>query len=325
VGAHSVHLQDYSGNQLNSLPDQYLALGNSLFESLPNPFFGVLPENSSLGASSTTTRYQLLRPYPQFTGVNEQSSHRASSSYNGFQLKVQKRFSQGLSALLSYTASKLIDDGSASDGPNAYSVGAVGHQNFNDTGLDRAVSALERSQVMRLSFNYELPFGSGKPLGRSISNSLARQIVNGWEVSSILAFATGYPIGIGCGVCSFPASRPDLVGDPNQGASGPAQSRLDRYFNVDAFSVNQSFAYGTAPRTLPSTRGPGQANTDISLVKNTKWGERFRLQFRAEFYNAFNRPEFGPPDRSFGSATFGQISTQVNIPRQIQFGLKFYW
>ena len=325
VGAHSVHLQDYAGNQLNSLPDQYLALGDSLFESLPNPFFGVLPGNSSLGASSTITRRQLLLPYPHFTSVNEQSSHRASSSYNGFQLKVQKRMSQGLSMLLSYTDSKLIDDASASDGPNAYSVGSVGHQNGNNTRLDRSISALERSQVMHLSFNYELPFGTGKPLGKTITNPVARQFTSGWEVSSILTFATGFPIGIGCGICSFPASRPDLVGDPNQGASGPAESRLDRYFNVDAFKVNQSFSYGTAPRTLPSTRGPGQANTDISLVKNTKWGDRYKVQFRAEFYNAFNRPEFGPPNRSFGSSTFGQISTQVNIPRQIQFGLKFYW
>src|SRR5262249_49507017 len=154
-------LQDFSGNGLNTLPDQYLSLGNSLFESLPNPFFGVLPANSSLGASPTITREQLLLPYPQFTSVAEQSSHRASSSYNGFQLKAQKRMSQGLSMLLSYTTSKLIDDASASDGPNAYT---VGHQDFNNLRLDRSVSALERSQVFHLSFNYELPFGTGKPL-----------------------------------------------------------------------------------------------------------------------------------------------------------------
>jgi hypothetical protein len=60
-------------------------------------------------------------------------------------------------------------------------------------------------------------------------------------------------------------------------------------------------------------------------VKNTQIKERYRIQFRAEFFNAFNRPEFGPPDRSFGSSTFGLINSQVNIPRQIQFGLKFYW
>jgi len=325
VGAHGVSLADYGNVNYNALPDQYLALGDSLFESVPNPFYGVVPATSGL-ASPTTTRLQLLKPFPHFSGgVFEEFPHRASSSYNGLQLKMQKRLSQGLSFLLSYTASKLIDDASASDGPNDYTVGSVGHQNPNNTRLDRSVSALERSQVFHFSTNYELPFGTGKPLGSSITNPVARQIVSGWQVSSIITLATGFPIGIGCGICSFPATRPDVIGDPSQGASGPAQSRLDRYFNVDAFKVNNSFQYGTAPRNLPSTRGPGQANTDISLVKNTRWGETYRLQFRAEFYNAFNRPEFGPPDRSFGSATFGQISTQVNIPRQIQFGLKFYW
>jgi hypothetical protein len=326
VGAHGVSLADYGNVNLNALPDQYLALGDSLFESVPNPFYGVVPEVSALGSSPTTTRQQLLKPFPHFSGgVFEFFPHRSSSSYNGIQVKVQKRMSQGLALLFSYTASKLIDDASASDGPNQYSVGAVGHQNHNNTRLDRSVSALERSQVFRLSSTYQLPFGKGKPMGNGITNPFAQHLVSGWEVSSIIGLATGYPIGLGCGICSFPASRPNVIGDPNQGASGPAQERLDRYFNIDAFEVNESFQYGTAPRTLPSTRGPGQANTDISIVKNTNWGETYKLQFRAELFNAFNRPEFGPPDRSFGSATFGQISNQVNIPRQIQFGLKFYW
>jgi hypothetical protein len=321
VGSHGVKLQDFAGASFNVLPDQYLELGNSLFESLPNPFFGVLPENSSLGASPTVTRQQLLLPFPHFTGVTEQAAHRASSSYHGFQLKVQKRISHGLSALVSYTASKLIDDASASDGPNAFT---VGHQNLNNLRLDRSVSALDRSQILRVSSIYELPFGRGKPLGSGLTNPIISQLLSGWQVSSIISFATGFPIGMGCAVCEFPANRPDLVGDPNQGASGPAQSRLERYFNVDAFKVNTPFRYGTAPRVLPNTRGPGQANADISLIKNTKFGER-SIQFRGEFFNAFNRPEFGQPDRSFGSATFGLINYQANVPRQIQFGLKFYW
>jgi len=322
VGAHSVKLQDFAGNQLNALPDQYLALGNSLFDSLPNPFFGVAPTNSALGSSDTITRQQLLKPFPQFTGVTEQAAHSSSSSYNGFQLKVQKRFSRGLSLLLSYTTSKLIDNSSATDGPNAYT---VSHQDLNNLRLDRSLSALDRSQVFHLNYIYELPFGRGKALGNNLNAPVASYLVSGWELSSIMTFATGFPLAIGCGVCVFPANRPNLIGDPNQGATGSAESRLDRYFNIDAFAVNTPFQYGTASRVLPNTRGPGQANFDFSLVKNTKIHERYRIQFRAEFFNAFNRPEFGPPDRSFGSSTFGLINSQVNIPRQIQFGLKFYW
>jgi hypothetical protein len=130
---------------------------------------------------------------------------------------------------------------------------------------------------------------------------------------------------IGCGVCVFPATRPDLIGDPNTGASGAAQNRLNQWFNTAAFAVNQSFHYGTVARTLPSTRGPGQANTNFSIIKDTQFFERYRLQFRAEFFNLFNRVEFGLPDTNFGDSTFGVISNQANIARQIQFGLKFYW
>ena len=128
-----------------------------------------------------------------------------------------------------------------------------------------------------------------------------------------------------CGICSFPANRADLVGDPAIGASGRAEKRLNQYFNVKAFAVNQAFMYGTAPRYLGSVRGPGQANTNFSLIKDTVFHERYRLQFRGEFFNVFNRVEFGLPDSNFGDSTFGVISTQTNIPRQIQFGLKLYW
>jgi Carboxypeptidase regulatory-like domain/TonB dependent receptor-like, beta-barrel len=322
VGAHSVHLSDFGGMNYNALPDQYLSLGNSLYEPLPNPFFGVIPSNSSLGGSDQISRMQLLKPYPYFTDVVEGPAHQGSSSYNGFQLKVQKRMSKGLSLLLSYTAAKLIDSNSATDGSGLGT--ANGHQDYNNLRLDRSISALDRSQVLRLNYIYELPFGRGKAFGNG-ANPALNHLISGWQVSSIMSFATGFPLAISCGICTFPASRPDLGGDPNQGASGPAQSRLDRYFNVDAFAANQTFHYGTVPRVLPNTRGPGQANTDISIIKNTVFKEPYRLQFRAEFFNAFNRPEFGFPDMSFGSATFGRISSQVNIPRQIQFGIKFYW
>jgi len=90
VGSHGVHLEDFAGAQFNVLPDQYLSLGNALFDSLPNPFYGILPPNSSIGASNTITRKQLLLPYPYFTGVTGQAGHIASSSYNGLQLKAQK-------------------------------------------------------------------------------------------------------------------------------------------------------------------------------------------------------------------------------------------
>ena len=325
VGAHSVHLQDYSGAAYDALPDKYLALGNSLFDSLPNPFFGVVPANSALGGSDTISRQQLLLPYPEFTGVNGQAAHRTSSTYNGMQLKVQKRMSSGLSVLGSYTISKTLDDDSATDGSVINITPFVtGHQDPNNPKADHSLSANDRSQVLIISSIYSLPFGRGKAFGAGISNPLLSHLIGGWETSSILAFATGFPIGMFCGYCSFPANRPDLIGNPNSG-SGSVESRLNDWLPASAFSPNVAFQYGNVSRTLPHTRGPGQANVDFSLVKDTHVGERLNVQFRSEFFNFLNRPQFGMPNTTAGSSSFGEITTQVNIPRQIQFGVKLYW
>jgi hypothetical protein len=319
VGAHGVHLADFAGAAFNPLPDQYLSLGNALFDSLPNPFFGVVPATSSLGASDTTTRMQLLLPHPYFTGLTGQAAHIASSRYNGLQIKADKRYSYGLSALLSYTFSKNLDDASTTDG-----LSGLGHQDANNRSLDHSVSAFDRSHVVNISFSYELPFGTGKRFAGSLQ-SPAKYLVGGWQLSSILTFASGFPIPVTCGICSFPATRPGIVGDPNQDTGGSVQGRLNRYFNTDAFAPNEPFHYGNVPRYFGNLRGPGQANTNLSIMKNTVFRERYRLQFRAEFFNLFNRVEFGLPDSSLGSSTFGVISSQVNLPRQIQFGLKLYW
>jgi hypothetical protein len=320
VGSHGVHLEDFSGAQFNALPDQYLSLGNALFDSLPNPFFGILPASSTVGASNTITREQLLLPYPYFTSVAGQAGHIATANYNAFQAKVQKRLSRGLSLLFSYSFSKSLDNASSTD-----SSSGIGHQDFNNRRLDDSVSAFDRTNVANFSYIYELPFGRGKPIGGNLKLPVLAQLISGWKISGITSWASGLSLPMTCGICTFPANRPDLIGNPGAGVTGSTVSRLNDYFNTSAFAVNQTFAYGTAPRYLSSIRGPGQANTNFSAIKDTTFFERYRLEFRAEFFNLFNRVEFGLPDSNYGDTTFGQISTQVNIPRQIQFGLKLYY
>jgi len=320
AGSHGVHLSDYSGLNIDALPDQYLSLGNALYNSYPNPFLGILPANSALGGQPTITLQQLLLPYPEFTSVAGGPDHRTSSSYHAFQMKVQKRFSHGLTFLGAYTISKLIDDVSATDGP--HNNGGT-YQDNNNVRLDRAINLTDRSQYLVMSPVYELPFGAGKRFGSG--TPVLRQIIGGWTASAILTFGTGFPLSVTCGVCTFPATRPDLIGDPHKGISGSNEDRLNQWFNTAAFAQNQPFHYGTAPRTLPNLRTPGTANTDISLSKSTRITERFRTEFRSDFFNAFNRPMFGPPDTHYGDTTFGVISSQANQPRIIQFGLKLYW
>src|SRR5262249_53679763 len=161
--------------------------------------------------------------------------------------------------------------------------------------------------------------------GSGVNSPVFKQVMSGWQVDAIFTAAKGIPLLIGCGICVYPATRPNLVANPNQGNGGSAQSRLHKSINTDPFAGNTPFNYGSSPRSLPTTRGRGQANTNFSIVKNTMFFERYRFQFRAEFFNFFNRVEFGNPDTNFGDSTFGIISNQVNIPRQIQFGTKFYW
>jgi hypothetical protein len=104
--------------------------------------------------------------------------------------------------------------------------------------------------------------------------------------------------------------------------SGSIESRLNRYFNTAVFSQPAPFTFGTTGRTLPDVRGPGVNNLDASLFKDFKPLERMTVQFRAEAFNLFNKPQFGFPNSNLSSGQFGVISSQANSPRQIQFGLK---
>src|ERR1700680_4789166 len=101
-----------------------------------------------------------------------------------------------------------------------------------------------------------------------------------------------------------------------------AQSRLNQWFNVSAFTLPPPFTFGNLARNLPDVRGPGIANYDFSVVKNTLITENVGLQFRTEIFNLFNRVQFSPPGLSFGTPQFGVISGQYNNPRLVQFALR---
>jgi hypothetical protein len=115
--------------------------------------------------------------------------------------------------------------------------------------------------------------------------------------------------------------RPNWNGQ-NPTFSGSITSRLGRYFNTADFLVNAPFTFGNAPRLMPDLYGPGQKDFSISAFKNTQIHETWRLQFRAEAFNAFNRVQFGNPATNISVASFGRISSQANLPRDIQLAMK---
>jgi hypothetical protein len=260
------------------------------------------------------------RPNPRFDDIDLLES-RANSNYNALQARFEQRLSHGFSGLISYTWSKSIDDASnfftSAGDPNF-------PQNSYNVRAERGRSNFDVRQRLSVSYSYLLPFGKGRAF---LTNSgLATTLLSGWETFGIITLQTGRPFtvallseidnsGTGRSILGFGANdRPNVVGDPN--ISNPSPSR---WFNTSAFAFPPPGTFGNAGRNILD--GPGYQNVNASLVKNTALTEGVTLQFRTEFFNLFNHPNFNLPDNFLGSPTFGVISS-ARDPRHIQFGLK---
>ncbi len=305
----------------DQLPDALLAQGTALVATVANPFLGVITDTTSTLSRATVQRGQLLRPYPQFTGMSASQAPVGHSSYHALQLKVERRFSQGLALLFAYTHSKTMDNTAELGG---FLGASPGFQNNNCFSCDRSLSYQHIPDVVRISYRYELPFGVGKPM---VNHGVMARVVGGWALAGFISLENGTPItvtspndsnsfGGGSGM------RPNATGqkaslDTRQYADGAA------YFNAAAFVRTPQFAFGNASRTVPDVRNPGNVNWDVLIEKRMSISERIALDFRTELYNAPNQVIFGGPVTSVTSADFGKIRlNQVNTPRQIQFGLR---
>jgi hypothetical protein len=140
-------------------------------------------------------------------------------------------------------------------------------------------------------------------------------------LDGITTFQSGFPLKIGS---SGGGNHPNRI-CTNAARPGSPESRLNEWFNTACFVQSAPFTYGTESRVDPNLRQEGTNNWDVSLFKTTNFGpaERLGLQFRAEFFNLFNRPQFGAPGTTQGTSSFGVVSSQVGNPRLIQFALKF--
>jgi hypothetical protein len=310
------------GWEENQLPPEAMALGNQLLQSAPNPFFGLITTGPL--AARTTTVGQLLRPFPQFTGLTNHRPNAASSIYHSFQLQLHRRFSRGVQVLLAYTAAKLIDDSSHLTDSQG---GSGLFQNFYNRRADRAVSLYDIPQRLVVSYVVELPFGRGKALGSGWGRP-ADAVLGGWQVNGITTFQSGRTFLISNSSNNSGAfsatQRPNVNGNPELPGGRPTQERLARWFDTSVFSQPAAYTFGSAPRLLPNVRSDGIAEFDLSLFKNfslTQDGST-KLQFRAETFNLFNTPVFAPPAANFGAGSFGTVGSQANVSRQIQFGLK---
>ena len=321
VGSHGVNLNESGENQYNAdqLTPAAIAQGTKLQQSVANPFYGIITTGPE--SSATIPLYSLLAPFPQFTAVEYMFPTGGYSEYNSFQLKVEKRFSHGLTTLVSFTGQKLIDDFSILSNVGN-STGGV--QNIYNYKTERAVSSNDQSRRLVISGTYQLPFGRGQAFGKSWSR-LVDSLIGEWQVNGIYTYTTGFPISVtaanNCTGCGINTLRPNNNGQSAE-LSGSVSQRLSEYFNTSVFSQPAAFTFGSTGRTLPNVRDPSAHNIDFSLFKMFKPVERLTVELRAEAYNLLNQVVFGAPGTSISSNSFGVISSQSNSARSIQFGLK---
>ncbi len=322
------HLPDFS-QQINALPDSYLSLGTHLRDLVPNPFQGLLGSNNrtSLNRAQTVQLQQLLSPYPQYGGYSIGASGWGKSIYHSMQLKLEKRMRGSGTVLVAYTISKMITTGDVDTLTGWLEAGGQGSiQDWNNRKNERALSSFDVPQRLVLSYVLDLPVGRGK---RFLSNAsgVGDKLVSGWGLEGVTTYQRGFPINFGTtgGLQgrNIGGQRPNKTG--TGALSGSPESRLGQWFDTSVFSVPANFTFGNESRVDPFLRVQGIANWDFSLFKDTRFGPEHRMgmQFRAEFFNLFNKPQFGPPNRTAGSGNFGVVSSTVNNPRLIQGALRF--
>jgi len=201
-----------------------------------------------------------------------------------------------------------------------------GFQDNQCFACDRSRSDQNQTHSLRVSARYELPFGKGRPL---FTSGLASRVLGGWVAGAFWVFDTGRPLAVTSpnnsnSLGGGTGMRPMATGVSDALPGGPSIQDGGLYFNTAAFSRTPQYAFGNVSRYLPDVDQPTSWNVDALIEKSLAFGERFRLTFRGELFNAFNHCVFAGPTTDVSSVTFGKIAalSQTNSPRQIQVGLR---
>lgn len=333
AGSKGVHLQQYA-TQIDQIPDADLALQGALIAPVTNTLAGITSGSLSPSVSPTVNAGQLLRPYPEYTGVNLAGYGCCESIYHSLQATVTRRFAGGGTLLAAYTNAKLISNTDTLTTWLETDTGGVGDvQDWNNLKGERSLSSQDIPQRLVVSYVLDLPFGHGKMFWGNMTGA-ADKVVGGWGIDGITTFQRGFPLKLTY-AASTPLSnanlgtgtlRPSVVAGCNKSApSGNLTAKLNEWFDTACFAPPPDWGFGDEPRVDATLRMDGIDNFDFAIFKRTKFGpdDRLGLEFRTEFFDLFNHPQFGAPGEGLGSSTFGVVSSQINNPRQVQFALKF--
>ncbi|MFB3826844.1 MAG: carboxypeptidase regulatory-like domain-containing protein [Bryobacteraceae bacterium] len=305
IGNHAVHLAfDRSvnivpGNFYSASPVRDQAVIDNMTANVANPFANLIPGTGLNG--STVARNQLLKPFPQFTGVTARTMSDGSSYFHMLQMRLEKRFAAGLQLLANFQRSKLIEKRSL--------------LNDFDTAPEKRIADEDRPYRMVLSLNYDLPFGRGKAIAPR-AGRLANALVGGWNVNAIYVNQSGRPISWG----NLLYYGGDIRSEPRN---------IDRAFDATRFNTNSREQLSWNVRRFPSRfanlRGDGPNNIDASVIKQFPIREKLKLQYRCELFNLMNHAQFSRPSTSATSSGFAKITGVDNRSRVIQMGLRMVW
>jgi hypothetical protein len=321
VGAHGDHLQaeQRAPNQLPTADLSYGAcLGVLITQQATNPACAgkpavAIPYTNFLtdwGAGATVG--QALRPFPQYTDLQldnaEEGNQFGFYTYEALQVKLTKRFSNGLTFLAGYAWAKTLTNADGAYPPEGgwNNQDQASIQNNYDASAGKALSAQDVPQWFVLSYSYELPFGKGKPFVNK--GGVANAIVGGWKVAAVQTYESGNPISINCGGSYTsglfnPACYVNVNGGTSVSNSSNAYGQAYA-FNPGAFSQPASYTLGDAPR-ITSIREAATLNEDVDVEKAFSIFEKVNAVFRMEAFNAFNRHRFDSIDNTVTDPGFG--------------------
>jgi hypothetical protein len=287
------------------LPNQYLSTSqtrdqttiNYLNANLPNPFNGISLFAGTALSGSVVPRTALIAPYPQFSGISYYS-YDGKSWYDALNVKVEKRFSHGYLAALTYTWSSFLS--------------AVTLLNAGDTEPSKFRSAQDYPHHIALSGIYELPIGRGRPFLSGLKG-IPQVMMGGWDLSYIYSYQSGPPIAFGNVL---------LTGSATDIPLSSSQRSASQWFNTSVFNRNASQQLANNLIALSPTfariRSAAYNSSDATLLKHMEVREGLRMEFRIDALNVFNQVTFGAPNTTPTSSSFGVVTTQMNVPRRMQ-------
>ncbi len=259
-----------------------------------------------VGGRGPERQSQQLRRFPTFNAVSQRSADWGNSAYHAGNLKVEKRYSGGLNLLMNYTWAKYLDDVEGGSELSEFQGNREQHKELRH--LDRGYSGSDIRHRVAFSSVYELPFGRNRRF--TIGNGFLNAVAGGWGVGIITEFRTGSPYVVIENTNrsnAFAASqRPNILGDPVQLPGWRGNVKGETFFDINLFEAPGEGAFGSAPSSICC--GPGLANVDMSVHKWFDLRESLRMQFRADFYNLPNHPQFANPEERRGRGGFGRIS-----------------